>query len=281
LNEKLYRGDPRNPDYILAYARDLRRMDRGSEARLVIRTPALQEDSSATLKTEAAMVLVSAGDYAEAKIFAEKAVVQDPASPDALQALALALSGMNKHVEAEEQFSKSLALWPKDRDKTPVINNLAMSQAAQGKVLEANATMALATGEALRSDVYQNNRAMLASLREAPVRLSAETAQPVQEVTMVEPLAKEQPVLSVKLARKTPPKSPEPAVAEPKISQADIASIEPAAGDAAVTPTRAYPTQLFNEEPTALFETGEDLPVQNEYESRFTPTTKPRFGYNG
>ncbi|NBX65429.1 MAG: hypothetical protein EBQ96_00310 [Proteobacteria bacterium] len=171
INEKLYHDNPNRPETILAYARDLRRAGRIDDAKLVIRTPALGKKADEPLLTEAALVMVAEGNYAEAVGFAEKAIAKNPKSAYAHQALALALSGEGKHANAEDSFATALSIWPEGRDQTAVINNLAMSQAAQGKIKDAKATMAMATGEALRSEVYQNNRSFLSSLDEGQVAM--------------------------------------------------------------------------------------------------------------
>ncbi len=189
FQEKLYRQDPRNPDNIINYARGLRRAGKLEDAKLVIRTPAKAKRVTAPMLTEAAMVFVSAGEYEEALDFAQKSLEKDGKSPDAHHALALALSGLDKNADAQLQFQKALELWPDTRDTTPVINNLAMSLAAQGKVKEAKNVMALATGEALRSPVYLNNRAMLNTLkdREIAAEKIAPPAETVKQVTSVSP----------------------------------------------------------------------------------------------
>lgn len=178
FQQKLYYADPRNPDYILSYARALRRAGKIDDALLVIRTSAGEKRAKEPLKTEAAMVLISAGKYDEAMEFAQGALGKNGKSPAAHQALALAMSGLNKNAEAEEQFRQALRLWPENTDKTPVINNLAMSLAAQGKISEAKAVMSTATGEALKSPIYQNNRAMLDSLKDSVVRSPIHTGTP-------------------------------------------------------------------------------------------------------
>jgi Flp pilus assembly protein TadD len=204
LNEKLYQRDPRNPDYILAYSRNLRRVGRLDDAILVVRTPANGKKATEPLITECAMVLVAQGQYLQAQKFAEKAVYKNPKSPDAKQALALAFSGLGDHFKAQQYFQDALDLWPEGRDKTPVINNLAMSQAAQGKVLEARSTMALATGEALSSPVYQNNRSFLASLNVADVAdVELDAGVPQSPRAPMQPVDDDNPVL-VKPAVKPP-----------------------------------------------------------------------------
>jgi len=168
INEKLYQGDPDNTQYIIAYARDLRRAGKIDDAKLVIRTPAKKAKAKEPILTECAMVLIASGEYNEAQTFAQNAVNAQENSPDAHQALALALSGLGDHVGAQYEFQHAMDLWPEGRDKTSVINNLAMSLAAQGKISEAKTTMALATGQALESPTYQNNRALLNTLEDAP-----------------------------------------------------------------------------------------------------------------
>lgn len=170
FTERLYKEDPNNADYIINYARDLRRAGRVEDAKLVIRTPAKGKRANAAMLTEAAMVLISAGEYDEATGFAQKALEKAPKSPDAHHALALAMSGLDEHADAQLQFQKALELWPEGRDQTPILNNLAMSMAAQGKISEARLIMSMATGEALASRTYQNNRALLDTLSDRDIR---------------------------------------------------------------------------------------------------------------
>lgn len=191
FQEKLYKEDPRDPEKIIAYARALRHAGQTDNAILVIRTPAKAPRASEPLLTEAAYVLISGGKYDEALGFAQKALEKDDKSPDAHHALALALSGLDKHEDAELQFRKALELWPETRDKTPIINNLAMSLAAQGKISEARDIMSQATGEALQSAAYQNNRALLDSLKDRDIRAekleSGTRVQSTTEVTSIAP----------------------------------------------------------------------------------------------
>ncbi|MCB1537526.1 MAG: tetratricopeptide repeat protein [Rhodospirillales bacterium] len=180
FQEKLYKQDPRDAANIVNYAHGLRRAGRIDDAELVIRTPATDKRAGAPMLTEAAMVMISAGNYDEGLDFAQKALDKDGKSPDAHHALALALSGLGKNADAQLQFQKALDLWPDDRDTTPVINNLAMSLAAQGKIKEARGVMRLATGQALDSSVYQNNRAMLDSLKDTDVVVMEKIAAPTE-----------------------------------------------------------------------------------------------------
>jgi len=177
FQQKLYYADPRNPEYILSYARALRRAGKIEDALLVIRTPASEKRAKEPLKTEAAMVLIAAGRYDQAMEFAQGALSKGSKSSAAHQALALSMSGLGKNAEAEEQFREALKYWPENLDKTPVINNLAMALAAQGKISEARAIMSQATGEALKSEVYQNNRAMLDSLKDRDIVVSPITTK--------------------------------------------------------------------------------------------------------
>lgn len=211
FNEKLYRSDPHNPEYILNYARDLRRAGRTADAKLVIRTPAKGPRATEPLLTECALTLIAAGEYNEALTFAQKAVEKNDKSPDAHQALALALSGLGKYADAQLQFQEAMDLWPEKRDRTSIINNLAMSLAAQGKINEARTVMSLATGEALRSEVYQNNRALLDGLEEPVVKeekLPPPTTIEIKANAKTDdkkPLAKAAPMAVVKKSVKMQP----------------------------------------------------------------------------
>src|SRR5688572_23874262 len=72
FQEKLYNTDPRNPEYILNYARALRYSGKIDEALLVVRTPAKGTRATEPLMTECAMILISAANYEEALTFAQK-----------------------------------------------------------------------------------------------------------------------------------------------------------------------------------------------------------------
>ncbi|HEY8962991.1 MAG TPA: tetratricopeptide repeat protein [Alphaproteobacteria bacterium] len=191
---KLYHDDPHNPDKILNYARALRYAGRIDDAKLVIRTPAKGPRATEPMMTEAAMILISAGEYDEALEFAQMAVEKNKKSADAHHALALALSGLEKYEAAQLQFQETVKIWPEGRDQTSVINNLAMSLAAQGKIEEARTAMAMATGEALRSATYQNNRSLLEAIKDrTPVKsekLEPIIAKPVLVHEDVAPAAK-------------------------------------------------------------------------------------------
>lgn len=246
INRKLYLANPNDKAHILAYARDLRRAGRIDDARLVIRTPSLGSDATPAMQTEAAMVLIAAGDYSEARQFAEKAIAAAPASPDAYQALALAQSGEGNHEDAEAAFSKAFTLWPNDRDKTSVINNLAVSQLAQGKVTEAGKTMSMATGEALKSEVYQNNRSYLKTLRDLPVAAKENTAAEVMPAVTISTVDSEAMEPETVLIVAKPERKPVVADLAVSVSDEDVLSaetykLEPASGSA------TGPTPLFDD----------------------------------
>ena len=169
--ERLYKEKPNDPEYIVNYAKGLRRAGNIEAAKLVIRTPAKGKRATPDMMTEAAMVLVANGEYDEATGLAQKALEKAPKSPDAHHALALAMSGMEEFAGAQLQFQKALDLWPDGRDQTPIINNRAMSMAAQGKIEDARMIMSMATGEALTSRAYQNNRALLDSLEGKEIKV--------------------------------------------------------------------------------------------------------------
>lgn len=238
FNERLYRGAPTNAQYILNYARDLRRAGKIEDALLVVRTPALEKNASEPLLTECAKVLIARGDYAEAGEFAARAVKKNGKSPDAHQALALAQSGLGEHAAAQSGFEKALAIWPAGRDRTPVINNLAMSLTAQGKVSEARGIMARATGEALQSEVYQNNRALLGTLEDRAVTSGAPSPdieiEVADEHVVIKPARKPDMAVSETVAEDVKVETAKPVEEKP-------AEVQPAAAKTAEKPVEAKP----------------------------------------
>lgn len=302
INQKLYNDDPNNADRILAYARDLRRAGRIDDAKLVIRTPALGGNASEPMLTECALTLVAEGSYEDAVAFAEKAIAKNAKSPDAHQALALAKSGTGDHAGAESAFAKALALWPQGRDQTAVINNLAMSQAAQGHVAQARATMTMATGEALKSEIYQNNRAFLSSLRDIPDTPKVAGID-VVDVTPSEQMAAEDSDAAMIMApaqKPVQPKAGKLAAVEPvpqiepvpvqAVEKAEIQALRGPSQKAAATPVEASinPAAGGAAGPTPLFD-GSETPrrvaaagKKNWWNMGFTPNdeTQSRRGLN-
>ncbi len=167
--EKLYRKDPGNETFAIDYARALRKTGRVEDAKLVVGANARKDKASEPLLTEYAYVLIAAGEYDKALGIAQRAVTKSSKSARAHHALALALSGLGKHEDAEGQFRAALNLWPEDVDQTAVINNLAVSLAAQGKITQAQETMGMATGEALTNPTYQNNRVLLDGFQQSGI----------------------------------------------------------------------------------------------------------------
>jgi len=243
LQEKLYRNDPNDQGNILQYARALRVAGRIDDAKLVIRTPAKSTRVQEPILTEAAMVLISAGEYDEALEFAQKAVEKNTKSVDAHHALALALSGLGKYEDAQLQFQETIQMWPQGRDQTAVINNLAMSLAAQGKIGDARTAMAMATGEALRSQTYQNNRALLETLKDRPAKEKLEAVIPLPSNSTVsldaKPVKAEQAKLAAK-AEEKPRASRKTKAASKAVSKtAPRAALEPAPQPVQAAPAKA------------------------------------------
>lgn len=173
FQERIYKKDPKDPTAIVNYARALRKVGRVDDARLVVQSAAQARRAPIEVLTEYAMVLVASGDFNAALGAAQSATEKSKKSAPAIHALALALAGLGQYEDAQLQFQQALRIWPEDQDKTPIINNLAMCLAAQGKIAEARSVMALASGEALDSAVYQNNRALLQSLDDRGVERAA------------------------------------------------------------------------------------------------------------
>ena len=135
LLEKLYNRNTANPDVAVRYARALREDEQMNRARLILTPFTRGEDPYQPALTEMAMIHLGLGQYKEAEKFSKKASALDDKDGRAFLALGTALDAQGKHEPAEEAFRKGLDEWR--GDPAPILNNLALNLAAQGKVPEA------------------------------------------------------------------------------------------------------------------------------------------------
>lgn len=84
---------------------------------------------------------------------------------DAYNLLGIVLDAQGKHTEAEQSFHQALDGWK--GDKTSVMNNLAICQAAQGKFDEALLTLRQALVMAPKKEVVAHNIQLITDLRQA------------------------------------------------------------------------------------------------------------------
>jgi Flp pilus assembly protein TadD len=163
LMERAYRRDPENVELATAYAAALRQAGFANRAAIVLGPFAGRPDASPEVRTEFAAVQLELGQYRQAEegaaAVARAAGADGAASaPRAYHLLGLALEAQGRHAEAERAFRQALEAW--EGDPAPVLNNLALNLAAQGRTAEARDVLleARAGGPAPRPEVERNLR---------------------------------------------------------------------------------------------------------------------------
>ena len=169
LMERAYRRDPENPEVATAYAAALRQAGFANRAAIVLGPFEAKPNASPDIKTELAAIQLELGRYREAEEIAAsvaRTAGSDKAAPvpRAYHLLGLALEAQGRHAEAERAFRGALEAW--EGDPAPVLNNLALNLAAQGRTVEARDVLleARASGPAPRPEVERNLRIVEALL---------------------------------------------------------------------------------------------------------------------
>ncbi|MEZ0226491.1 MAG: tetratricopeptide repeat protein [Alphaproteobacteria bacterium] len=199
LHAKLYKQHPRDRGIALAYAQLLRKTGKPAEAVKVL-TPfasfnSLSNDSSqVTIYTSDAVVLnelaaahIASGNFGAAEKLLGRVLDDKGAAPlhaDADSLMGIVLDARGDHLAAEQAFNRALEGWK--GDPTPVMNNLALCLAAQGKFDAALDTLrrALVISPNDKQEIARNI-ALISDLRGAIV-----VAKPVTVVKVVKPAVK-------------------------------------------------------------------------------------------
>lgn len=217
LHAKLRKQHPRDRAIALAYAQLLRKTGKPAEAVKVL-TPfasfkSRNNDyntvniytSDAVVLNELAAAHIATGNFGDAEKLLLHVLNDKTAAPlhaDADSLMGIVLDARGDHKAAEQAFNRALAGWK--GDPTPVMNNLALCLAAQGKFDDALDTLrrALVVSPNDKQEIARNI-ALISDLRGAVV------AKPVAVAKVVKPKVK-------KSARKPAACPPCPVPAQPE-----------------------------------------------------------------
>ena len=139
-----YKQDPSDPKAALAFAKALRFTDSPRKALIILQgfveNPDVAGDNYSAILTEKAKSHLGLGSFRRAESLAQRAVdTQDQEAAQAYHILGIALDAQGKHEMAENAFRKGLEKW--SGDPVPIMNNLALSLAAQDYSEEAIAIL--------------------------------------------------------------------------------------------------------------------------------------------
>lgn len=128
--ERLYNAHPNDELVAARYAKALRESGDIKKAKSIL--DKITKNGAPTLAfTESAALYLETGNFAGAENAARKGIKADNENYRAWHILGIALDAQQKHPEAQTAFEKALSMWK--GDTVPVMNNLALNLAAQGK----------------------------------------------------------------------------------------------------------------------------------------------------
>ncbi len=164
LLENIYNRNKTNPEVAVRYSRALREDEQMNRARLVLQPHTGKKDPYQPALTEMSMIHLGLGQYKEAEKFSRRASTLDEKDGRAFLALGTALDAQGLHQEAEEAFRTGLDEWK--GDPAPILNNLALNLAAQGKVPEALKVLEKARDLSPRRMEIERNYRIISTLNE-------------------------------------------------------------------------------------------------------------------
>ncbi len=175
--ERAYKANPDSETNTVRYARALRKQGLSTRASLVL-LPYIKDsgETSVAVLNEYSAILLEQGSYDQAEIYANRAIKKDETSYEAYQNLGISLDAQGQHERSEAAFRKGLSYW--EGDPLPILNNLALSLAAQGYLDDAIDILRKASMAApQRKDIERNLRIISA------LNKNIQTNQPGTEVT--------------------------------------------------------------------------------------------------
>lgn len=160
----LHHQSPDDEALAVRYATALRRTGEPDKALAVLKKFADPETASSAVLVERARILLQAGRPADALQNARWAIDGNPKYGDGYDVLGIALDSLNKPDEAEQAFQTALA--NKTSEPERVLNNLGMSHARRGNLVEAEKLLDQASRLSNQAPMIQNNLNLVRTLRD-------------------------------------------------------------------------------------------------------------------
>ncbi|NCO04431.1 MAG: tetratricopeptide repeat protein [Alphaproteobacteria bacterium] len=183
---KMHAREPNNEGVAISYARSLRDDEQINKSFRVLEPLSRLEKPSADVLTEMAMTQLALGDFKGAEDSAGRAIEINEKDGRAYLAMGTAMDAQSKHQDAEIAFRQGLEYTK--GDPIPLLNNLALNLASQGRLEQALDILEKAKEEAPNRMEIERNRRIISTLLE-----TAGTPPPA-------PSAKPAPVPSAKPA---------------------------------------------------------------------------------
>lgn len=161
--ERAYKQAPNDIGPAIAYARSLRQEGLARRGLLILRSHLTSNPDHAEGLSEYAACNLAIGQYQEAESAARKAVVTAPKFYKAYHVLGVALDAQGFHKQAEVAFRRGLEHW--EGDPVPILNNLALSLAAQGYLDESLSILRRAAASAPNRTEIERNLRIISALQ--------------------------------------------------------------------------------------------------------------------
>ncbi|MEM6781729.1 MAG: tetratricopeptide repeat protein [Pseudomonadota bacterium] len=164
IYEEILTLRPNDTDMLTKYARALRNDGQLQKAKSVLEPLVSGDNKDPQAITELAMVHLSAGEFKDAELRARETITMLPENGRAFLALGTALDAQKYHEQAETAFRRGIEYWR--GDPAPILNNLALNLASQGKLDEAVGVLQRARETSPNRMEIERNYRIISTLRE-------------------------------------------------------------------------------------------------------------------
>ena len=164
IYEEILTLKPNDPDVSIRYARALRNDGQLQISKKVLKPFINAEPPYPEALTEMAMIHLSEGDFKNAELRARETITILPENGRAFLALGTALDAQEYHEQAETAFRRGIEYWR--GDPAPILNNLALNLASQGKLDEAIKVLERARETSPNRLEIERNYRIISTLRE-------------------------------------------------------------------------------------------------------------------
>lgn len=186
--EEILALKPGDPDVSIRYARALRNDNQLQAAKKVLKPFISGDMPYPEALTEMALVHISEGDFKNAELRARETITILPENGRAFLALGTALDAQEYHEQAETAFRRGIEYWR--GDPAPILNNLALNLASQGKLDEAIKVLERARETSPNRIEIERNYRIISTLRETVTPVAPKPhAKPDTPAEKVEPAA--------------------------------------------------------------------------------------------
>lgn len=187
--EQLLQIKPKDPDITVRYARALRDDKQLKKAQAVLAPFTGAENPHPDALTELAMIHLNLGQFKEAELRARETITLRPENGRAFLALGTALDAQGYHEQAETAFRRGIEYWR--GDPAPILNNLALNLASQGKLEEAlNVLDRAKEASPGRLEIERNYR-IISALRETAGPIAPKPSRKPEALVYPQPLKPE------------------------------------------------------------------------------------------